>query len=274
MKLQTKHFVGIGLAVVIIVIAVVLFRSDKLFYFILVTAGIIASLPFMISIITERSKQKNLEERFLEFTRDLVENVKSGTPISRGIINLKTRNYGSLSPYVEKLSNQISLGIPMTEALITFARDTKSPVISRAVSLIAEAEKSGGQIDTILESVSNSVNQTEELKKERKAAVYNLIVQGYIIFLVFILIMLLLEFKILPMIPNAGSIEGLGIKAAAIDPAQFSLPLLILLLVQSFFSGLVIGKISEGSLKDGLKHSFILLAMTLLIKTGASALFG
>lgn len=205
----------------------------------------------------------------------MVENVKSGTPISKSITNLKNRNYGSLSFYVQKLANQLSLGIPLTDALVIFAKDTRSPVISRAVNLISEAERAGGQIDSILESVSNSVNQTEELKKERKSAVYNLVIQGYIIFLVFILIMLILEFKILPMIPAGGDFaEGLSIKTATITPTNFAMPLMIMLLVQSFFSGLVIGKISEGSLKDGIKHSFILLAITLLIKTGAKAVFG
>jgi len=58
------------------------------------------------------------------------------------------------------------------------------------------------------------------------------------------------------------------------DPSSFSMPLFIMLLIQSFFAGLVIGKISEGSVKKGIKHSFILLAITLLITTGARALFG
>jgi hypothetical protein len=43
-----------------------------------------------------------------------------------------------------------------------------------------------------------------------------------------------------------------------------------LLLFQGFFAGLVIGKISEGTIKSGLKHSFVLVAVALLISTGAN----
>jgi hypothetical protein len=36
----------------------------------------------------------------------------------------------------------------------------------------------------------------------------------------------------------------------------------------------VIGKISEGTVKVGLRHSFVLLTVTLLVVTGARAIFG
>ena len=52
------------------------------------------------------------------------------------------------------------------------------------------------------------------LKKERKAVVSNLVTQGYIIFIVFVIIMLVLEFKILPIVSDlAGSPAGLNFGA-------------------------------------------------------------
>ena len=220
-----------------------------------------------------QSRQKEKEKKFLEFTRDLVENVRSGTPISKSIINLRGRNYGTLSPHIEKLANQLSMGIVLTNAFKVFSNETKSRVISRAVGLISEAERAGGKIDTILDSVARSVNQIEQLRDERKAAVSNLVTQGYLIFFVFIIIMLVLEFKILPLVSDLQDGGGLSIGATNLNPDQFSMPLFVMLLVQSFFAGLVIGKISEGSVKAGFKHSFILVALTLLVTTGAKVLF-
>jgi len=276
MEFDKKNIIGLIAGFAMIVGSLIFLRGSKLVWFIIVLGVISMALPFVLSLVLESGRQKEKEERFLEFVRDLVENVKAGTPISKGIYNLKTRDYGALSPHVEKLANQISLGIPLTTALFNFAKDTKSKVIMRAVNLISEAEKSGGQIGSILESVARSVNQTENLQKERKAAVYNLIVQGYIIFIIFIVIMLLLQFHILPMTKDIGgeSISELSLKPHQITQEDFAKPMLIILLVQAFFAGLVIGKISEGSIKDGIKHSFILLALALLIKTGANALLG
>lgn len=276
MKLDKSYLIGLGIGVIILIIGIVfLLRGDNISYFILVLSLIIIVAPFFTSFLIERNREKQLEDKFLEFVRDLVENVKSGTPISKGIINLKNRDYGALTSYVSKLANQIYLGIPLTQALFTFAKDTQSEVILRAVSLISEAERAGGKIDTILESVAKSVNQIDELKKERRSAIYNLIVQGYIIFIVFIVIMLVLQYKILPLTSAlGGSTDSLTVSMKTFSPGQFSMPILILLIVQSIFAGLVIGKISEGSVKDGIKHSVILLALTLLIKTGATALLG
>ena len=274
MKFDSKNWVGIILAALIILVGLIFLRGEGVFYFMIVLALVIAGLPFVISVVINQGKQREKEERFLEFTRDLVGNVKSGTPVSKSILNLRNRDYGALSEHVQKLANQIQIGITLTVALRTFAKDTKSVVVRRAVDLISEAEKAGGRIETILESVSRSVAQTENLRKEQKSAVYNLVVQGYIIFFVFIIIMLVLQFKILPMTADLGGVENLSVQVNRISADDFGTPLLVMLIVQSLFAGLVIGKISEGSLKAGIKHSFILVALALLISTGARAFLG
>ncbi len=273
MKLEKKHWFGISFGLAVIVIAFLLFLGEKMSYFLMVVGFIVIAIPFMTSFVGRQNVQREKEEKFLAFSRDLVENVRSGTPISKGIVNLKNRNYGTLTPHVSKLANQLVLGITLDKAFAIFAKETKSSVISRAVGLITEAEKAGGKIETILDSVANSVNQIETLRKERKAAVSNLVTQGYIIFMIFIVIMLVLEFKILPLVSDLSTTEGLSLNTSKVDTAQFSAPLFVMILVQSLFAGLVIGKISEGSVKKGIKHSFILITITLLITTGAKALF-
>jgi len=276
MKFQRMHYLGMVFGLIVAVGSFFIFGLSSLGLFLIVVALIIVFIPFVLTIIFEQSRQKEKEEMFLAFSRDLVENVKSGTPISKGIINLKNRNYGALTPHVSKLSSQLYLGITLSEALGVFAKDTKSPVISRAVVLISEAEKAGGRIETIIESVATSVTQIDQLKKERITAVSNLVTQGYIIFIVFIIIMLVMEFKILPLVSDLSGTEGLTPSTnqiKQINPEDFSMPLLILILVQSFFTGLVIGKISEGNIGAGIKHSFILLALTLFITMGARAFF-
>lgn len=269
-----KEIIGIVVGLILILFGFIFLRGTNLFPFILVISLVIVASPFVLSVVLSSEKEKEKEKRFLDFVRDLVENVKTGTPVNRSISNIKSRDYGPLNPHITKLANQLNLGIPLTQALLNFGKDTKSKVISRSLNLIAEAERAGGDIGQILESVAESVNQSEELKKEQKSSVYNLVVQGYIIFIVFIIIMLVLQFYILPLLDGIGGIGDLGgTNVNSISSEEFSRPLFFLLIVQSIFAGLVIGKISEGSIKDGVKHSFILTAMTLLITTGANAFF-
>jgi len=281
MKMQKKHWIGIGIAAGIIVVDLIFLLKEKVFWFILGIAVVIGALPFVISLIIESKKERQKEQMFLEFSRNLVESVRAGTPISKAILNVKEKNYESLSPHIKKLANQISLGIPVKKAFEVFSRDVDNELVSRAINLIGQAENAGGDIEDILESVAKSVAETEKLKKERAAAISSLVVQGYIIFLVFIAIMLVMEFKILPMTAGISDVGlGGGITTdftsieetettGGVDAGEIGRPFLYLLIIQGLFAGLVIGKLSEGSLKAGIKHSFILVIVSILISTGA-----
>ena len=55
---------------------------------------------------------------------------------------------------------------------------------------------------------------------------------------------------------------------------ELSKPFLWLLIAQGFFAGLVTGKLAEGKMMAGLKHSFILVALAVLISTGAKVFIG
>lgn len=281
MEITARNWVMIALALIIIILDFIFFRQEKLFYFILGIAIVIAVLPFLISTVIEVGREKEKEDMFLEFTRTLVESVKAGTPISRSIINVQNKDFGSLTPHIQKLANQVALGIPVKQAFFIFAHDINNKVVSRAVTLISEAEQAGGIIDNILESVAKSVKETEDVKKEQKAVVYNLVVQGYIVFFLFIVIMLVTQFKIIPMALNlasgtqgGGDISGIFAGPSTLSAEALARPFLFLLIAQGFFAGLVIGKLSEGSTKAGLKHSLILMALAYLITTGAQALIG
>jgi len=282
------HWFGIVFAGITIVIAGIFYLNGEdanLFLFLVGIAFTIVALPFVAGLIIENKQEQEINEMFLEFSRNLAESVTTGTPISKSIINMRKKNYGYLSQHISKMANQIELGIPVQKAFETFANDVGSPVIRRAVALISEAEKAGGEIDYILESVAKSIAEIEKLKKERRAAIYNLVVQGYIIFFIFIGIMLVMQFKILPLTQGIGSFNLLGGNIANIANAQveesagpdlesLGRSFLYLLLTQGFFAGLTIGKLAEGSIKAGVKHSFILMIAAFLISSGAKLLLG
>ena len=277
MEIKKIHWIGIVLLLIIIISSLFL-TGTKVFFFI-IGIGILAGVaPFVFSMIHETRIAAEKEEMFLEFARNLVESVKTGAPISKSIINIKNKSYGVLSGHVEKLANQISLGIPLNSALQIFSKEVNNKAISRALTLIGQAERAGGDIGEILESVAGAVNMSDKLKKERKAAISTLTVQGYIIFFVFMIIILVMQFQIFPMISGisgVGEIGGFGLtEGRTIDQEEISNLFLYLLLVQGFFSGLTIGKLSEGSVKTGVKHSFALMLASFLVSTGANLFFG
>ncbi len=279
MEFRAKDLIGIGIAVAVIAVGRI-YLDPKYFALVAGFAIISGILPILLRIIKENKIAHEKEEMFLEFSRNLVESVKTGTPISKSIINMANKNYGALTLHVKKLSNQISLGIPLSIALKVFADDANNRSISRSLTLIGQAERAGGEIGEILEAVADAVNMTDKLKKERKSVISSLVSQGYIIFIVFIIIILVLQFQIVPMVSGIGGVGGslgIGSNIGSVDvlnsQSDIANAFLYLILVQGFFTGLTIGKLAEDNFKSGLRHSFSLMFLSFIISTVANLFF-
>lgn len=272
-RFKKKYLIGITIAFLIILLNFLYFLKTRWFYSILIISLVIASIQFWIDFFNELKRQKEIEQKFLEFIRALVSTVRSGLPIPQSIVSIADEDYGALNPHVKKLKNQLEIGIPLHNALITFSEDTGNSVIKRSVSIVIEAEKSGGDIENVLESVVGSVVSVKKMKEERKGEAYSQIVQGYIVFFVFIAIMLVLQLKLFPQLTTMsgsfgstlgemGILGGVSGEGGALNLDRIFLGLV---LIQGFFAGIMIGKFSEGSLKQGLLHSLILMTLSTLV---------
>lgn len=281
MEIKKVHYIGIGIGVLTMILSFLFLMGSKLFFLIVGGGVLIIVLPFVVSVIAETRAASEKEEMFLEFARNLVESVKTGTPISKSIINVKDKAYGVLGENIKKLANQISLGIPLNIALQVFSKDANNKTISRALTLIGQAERAGGDIGEILEAVAEAVSTADRLKKERKATISTLVVQGYIIFFVFMIIILVMQFQILPMVSGISELGSIGSGAfgnigsgEAISQEEISSSFLYLLLIQGFFTGLTIGKLAEGGIKAGIKHSFSLMLISFIVSAVANIVLG
>lgn len=277
MELKRIHWIGTISAIIIIIISF-FFIGTNWFFLLLGISIIIIVSPFVFSTIYETKVENEKEEMFLEFARNLVESGKTGIPIVKSIINVRDKSYGVLTRHIQKLANQIYLGVPLQNALEVFAKDVNNKTISRAITLIGQAEKSGGNIEQILESIAEAVSTSDKLKKERKAVISSLVVQGYIIFFIFIIIILVLQFKIIPLIGGVGTEGGIpgigGISGLEkINQLDVSSAFFYLLLIQGLFSGLAIGKLAEKNFKAGVRHSFILMIFAFLASSIANFFF-
>ena len=239
MKMKISNYLGIVVGLALVITS--MFFMEENFFTLMIGGGIIIIVtPFVIGYIIEVKIAAEKEEMFMEFTRNLVESVKMGASISKSILNVKNKPYGVLSKHINKLANQIHMGIPLNIALKTFSNDVDNRTISKALTLIGQAEKSGGDIGEILESVAGAVSTADKLKKEQKSSISSLVSQGYIIFVVFLIIVLVMQFKILPMvsgIATTGSMGdlGIGVGGGEVDQGEIANAFFYLLLIQGQF---------------------------------------
>lgn len=274
-KFRRKYYITIIAALVLFILDFYFLWGKRWFYPGLVVCITIAWLHFWIDFFKETNRQKEIELKFLEFVRNLVEAVRSGVSVNKGIIEVSNEDYGALNPYIKKLVSQIEWGIPLSKCLLTFSKDTNNNIIKRAVAIVLEAEASGGDIARTLDSVTESVLNIKKMKEERRVAIYSQIVQGYIVFFVFIAIMIILQLWLFPKLTEmSGTLlqGGLGlgfISTGTGSKINLDQTFFALILIQGFFAGIMIGKFSEGSLKQGLIHSLILMTLGALIITTA-----
>lgn len=273
-KFEAKHILFIVLGIIVLIGDFYFFMGLRWFKPILVISFVIMGLQFFLDFLQENKRQKEIELKFLEFVRALVETVKSGTSVPKAIQQVSKEDYGYLTIHVRKLANQLEWGFPLHDALINFAKDTNNRVIAKSVSIVTEAEKSGGNMGEVLEAVSGSVFSIKKVKEERKASVYSQLVQGYIIYFVFIIIMLVMQVYLMPKISQLSMDVGSGLGGSIIPgmsggaklSSDFMDQLFVyLVIIQGAFAGLLIGKFSEGELKYGVKHALILVIVGYLI---------
>jgi len=265
MKLKRYHYITFIACILSFIADFFLFFNTKIFFFLLGLIILIGVFPFFVDLIYTTEKEREKEEMFFEFLNDLKESVAIGIPISKSIINISKRDYGALNHHVRKLANQIAIGIPLVNAFDVFRREVNNKIIGRTVELIMQAERAGGNIESIIEASLRNISEIREVNKKRQVAVHGMVVQGYIIFLIFLIIMLVIQLKLIPMlstIPITGE-GGFGLTLQNIKVINNII--FILIMVQGFFSGIIIGKLGEGKILRGLKHSFILMALSYIL---------
>ncbi|MFH1592992.1 MAG: type II secretion system F family protein [Candidatus Woesearchaeota archaeon] len=283
LEFKPKYLIGISISLILIIVDLYLYfllEIKRWFFAVLVVAISIGWIQFWIDFYNESKRQKEIEVKFLEYTRNLVTNVKSGVSIPKAIVNVSNEDYGALIPYVKKLARQMEWGIPFHKAFVTFANDTKNKVIKRAIAIIIEADESGGDIEDILTSVAESMINIKKMKDERRSITFTQIVQGYIVFFVFIGVMMVLQLWLFPQISGFGfgeeevgattNILGFGGGLVGVgERANLDFIFFSMIMIQGFFAGIMLGKFSEGTLKQGLVHSIILITLAALIVTTA-----
>jgi len=100
-KFKKKYLIGITIGIFILVIDFSVYLETNWFLPILIAALSIGWSQFWIDFFIENNRQKEIENRFLDFVRNLSGAIKSGMPVSRAITHISVIDYGALSPYVK-----------------------------------------------------------------------------------------------------------------------------------------------------------------------------
>jgi len=231
--------------------------------------------PLMTAYYLKNRAIKGMEDNFRVFLDDLRDLLQAGVNISDALSNISRNDYGPLTVYVGRLAAKVKLGIPFEKAMLATFGEIRSVLIRKIITVISQTLRSGGNFMKVFTTSAQYVEKIERLKKQRNSRTMSTLFNAYIMFYVFVLIIIAMQIYFIPMIQDTPSISAdlLSGDLSAISQASeiekpkinFSTHFLNLLIVQGFFAGPMIGKISENSMVAGLKHSLILLITSITV---------
>ena len=206
-----------------------------------------------------------VEEKFPDFLRDWAEYWKGGLSMTVAIQTLAKGEYGNLNDEVNKMASQISWGISFGEVLEMFTERVTSPIVTRAVRMVDEANRAGGRISDILLAASFDAREIKALENERRQEVGSYVTVIYTSFFVYLGIILVLASTFIPAIVDSSAATGGGsmsignLTIREINEVWISSMFLYSLMVQGIGNGLAAGFMSTGKLYSAFSRAAFLL---------------
>ncbi|RJS68964.1 hypothetical protein CW693_03490 [Candidatus Bathyarchaeota archaeon] len=256
-KKRVKKFawvVSVSLAVALVIFAYFTFWGESTFDEFVFFAVLIALSPPTVLDYMDYKWRKAVDEHLPDLFRSIVQAQETGMTLPQALEEASKRNYGPLTAELKKMTAQISWGMTFEEALLALGKRVNTVLMQRTVPLIIEASRSGGRVEKVFDPMGKFIQTTLMMDKERRNQTRPYIAIIYVAFFVFLFTVILL-FKSFFV-----NIEGLPILGTSVTSTTDMRRMFFhMTIIQAFFGGLVAGKMGEGTIIAGLKHSLIMM---------------
>lgn len=231
---------------------------------------IILLIPFIIFYEIRAWRIRKIDERLPDFLRNLSSMNDSGILLSSSLKLIAESKMGILSKELMKLKEDISWGTSTSRALMKLESNIRTAASSRILHILVKANESTNDLKSVLSITATQAKTEEGLKKERSSQMVVYIVTIYVSFFVFLFIVYILSTNFFPetaSFTTASQGMGGGIGNGYFNVEEYSMLMFHSALVQAFTSGLIAGKMGQGSAYLGLKYSVSMVIVTYLAFT-------
>jgi flagellar protein FlaJ len=237
-----------------------------------IPALLVALVPLTIFHESKSKYERRVRNQTPDVLRSMSSSVASGLTLMKTIE--VTANAGTVGIYkeVKKMHRGLEWGAEVSDAFRRFANAVKISSLIRAVTLLTEVLRTGGNMPEALGISARDAEVERTLVKERSVNMLIYIIIIYIAFFIFIAIIYMMFTSLLPPLfesfQSTSSFGGSGIPTGGgISKDELSMLLSQAAMFQSIFCGLMAGQMGEGNILSGLKHVLIMLFVTWLLFT-------
>jgi len=196
----------------------------------------------------------SVDEHLPDLFRSIVQAQETGMPLPQALDEASKRDYGPLTKELKKMVAQMSWGMPFEEAFQSLGKRVDTILVQRTVPLVIEASRSGGHIERVFDPLGRFIQMNILANKEQQAQIRPYIAIVYVAFFIFLITITLLFKTFFVQMINL-PIMGFS----SLNPETTKKIFFHMTIIQGLFGGLVAGKMGEGTVSAGLKHSVFLL---------------
>lgn len=260
----------------------------NLFTFEAISVGVslflIVFVTFLFLIMNSADSRGAKAEKSLPDALELIaSNIKSGLTTERAIFVSALPEFGALSKELINVSKELVAGEKIEQALLGVPRKIKSEVIDKTIWLLVQGIKNGGQISNLLTQMSSDLREENALKGEASANVSMYVIlifvsaafgapalYGISSFIVGVLSSQAANVGVSPeqiagYATSSPALGLVGIPSATITEEFIVFFSIIALIITSLFASFVLGIISNGKERAGVKYIPVLLIVSLLL---------
>lgn len=251
---KTAWIVSSILGGAIIITAYITLWNRPLFDEYALLAVVITVFPPAVLDYIDYRWRRSIDEHLPDLFRSIVQAQQTGMTLPQALEEASKRSYGPLTKELKKMVAQMSWGMSFEQAFESFGKRVNTLLMRRTVPLVVEASRSGGRIEKVFDPMGKFVQSTLMLDKECRAQTRPYVAIVYVAFYVFLFTVVLLfksSFFQMGELPISGSV--------LLTPEATLRMFFHMSVIQAFFSGLIAGKMGEGTVSAGLKHCVILL---------------
>ncbi|MFH1641411.1 MAG: type II secretion system F family protein [Nanoarchaeota archaeon] len=279
-KINPDRFVGFLIAFGLLLSFVVVFYSS----FALKLPVVVSFIGFFVLfevivyfwlLLRADSKAKFVEQILPDLLQLMASNLRAGLTTDKALLLSARPEFGFFREEINKVGKKVTMGSEISDALVEMSINIKSEKLSKTVELIVSGLSSGGELASLLEQTAHNLRKEGIIDSRIRANVmmYVILIFAAVCFgspVLFGLSTFLVEVMTTMLgtiqLPDSSSTSlPISFSEVTIDPAfvvQFSV---VFLITSSILGSLILGLISKGKEREGIRYVPIVIAVSLAV---------
>ena len=277
-KINTDRFIGFIVASGFLLALVMMFGL-ALFIRVPFLVSFIASfflfqiLVYFLLLLKSDAKARFVEEILPDVLQLMASNLRAGLTTDKALLLSARPEFGPFQDEINQVGKQITMGKEIGEALSEMTEHIKSQRLNKTVALIVSGLRSGGELASLLEQTAKNLRQERLVDGRIRANV-----MMYVIFIFiavcfgapllfglssFLVEVLTQNLAAMQLPESVSSTLPMSFTEVSIDPDFVMMFAIIFLITSSFLGSLILGSISKGREREGIKFIPILIVLSL-----------